>query len=216
MHHVERDRQNEHRRRIIDAQRRHFFASRASTRRQLHEDQAANNQNFPTSAVRPRVGSRLRRRITGGFPSPHRTPSQFGPASFDFDLAEPTLPRIGTPDMALAEYSGEAEVNRRRKRPKLDAGLSTMRSKSFHYDWNGRARPGRLRMEIHDCDGGVHSDAAERDSQQYKLDNVLVNDQSVYCTERNRCNIVLRHRGEVGFNLTKIVIKAPEKGFTAP
>ena len=214
LHQYERERQQEHRRRIIQAE---ILASRAGTRRQVHEDQVSSNPHFPTSAVRPRVSaSRIRRRVTAGFASPHRSPIHFGPAGFGLDFPEPILPRIGSPDMALAEYSGEAEVNRRRKRPKLDHRYSTRGSKGFHYEWEGRARQGRLAMDIQECDGGIHAEVATQDCHRYKLENLLKNDQSVYCTERNKCNIILKHSGDVCFNMTKIVIKAPERGFTAP
>ncbi|KAL9128662.1 MAG: hypothetical protein Q9217_002690 [Psora testacea] len=213
---------NEERRRIYEDEYRHYTTSHGSTRRQHHEDEAAANQNFPTSAVRPRVlGSRLRRRVypqervTGSLSNPHRGPVQFSPASYGIDLPEPSLPRIGSRDMATAEYSGEAEVNRLRKRRKLDDDRSSAGMKGFSYGWKGQVVPGQLRMEIHDCDGGLHAEAAQQ-GQQYWPQNLLRNDKSVYCTEKSQCNIILRHIGETCFTLKKLVIKAPERGFTAP
>ena len=213
---------NEERRRIFDDEYRRFTSSPGSTRRQHHEDQAAANQHFPTSAVRPRVlGSRLRRRVypqervTGGLPNPQRGPVQFSPASYGITLPEPTLPRIGSPDLATAEYSGEAEINRRRKRRKLDNDRSVDGLNGFSYGWRGQVVPGQLKMEIHDCDGGLHAEAAQQ-GQQYWPQNLLRNDKSVYCTEKSQCNIILQHVSETCFTLRKLVIKAPERGFTAP
>jgi hypothetical protein len=45
---------------------------------------------------------------------------------------------------------------------------------------------------------------------------VLRNDHSVYCSERSRCNLLLKHRGSASFALERIVIRAPDRGFTAP
>jgi hypothetical protein len=70
-------------------------------------------------------------------------------------------------------------------------------------------------MEIVSCDGGIHTDAA-RHGREYYADNVLHNDKSVYCTDKSECNLILRHMGETPFTLRKLVIKAPERGFTAP
>jgi len=68
-------------------------------------------------------------------------------------------------------------------------------------------------MEIVSCDGGEFSDSY---SAMYRAENVLRDDKSVYCTKSSRCNLLLRHQGETTFCLQKIVIKAPERGFTAP
>ena len=194
-----------------------LLLARAGTRRQLHEDQAAALQHFPTSEVRPRVlGSRLRRRLAAGQASSQPNPMRFGSATFGLDLLDPPLPRMNSLDVASAEYSGEAEVNRRRKRPKLDHNHMSSESQKFHYDWKGRTVPGRLKMQVHECDGGLLPDLSNHHAERYQLENILVNDQSVYCTKRSRCNIVFKHLGEVCFSMTKIIIKAPEKGFTAP
>ncbi|KAG8532107.1 uncharacterized protein KY384_003744 [Bacidia gigantensis] len=197
------------------AQQRPISALHASTRRQHHEDQAVANQNFPTSAIRPRVvGSRIRRRLNNNANASSRTSMHV--ASFGVGLPEPTLPRVGSAAMVSAEYSGEAEVNRRRKRCKLDEDRLTRGTKTFSYGWKGQVVPGPLRMEIHSCDGGLHNEAFQQDRHQYHRDNMLCNDKSVYCTDRGHCNIILKHVGEASFELKKLVIKAPESGFTAP
>jgi hypothetical protein len=84
----------------------------------------------------------------------------------------------------------------------------------FKYGHKGQVVPGRLRMEIVSCDGGEH----RRDSPPglYKVQNVLRNDKSVYCSESSQCNLLLKHIGEAPFALEKVVIRAPDRGFTAP
>lgn len=130
-------------------------------------------------------------------------------------ILDQPIPRIGSPDMHTREYSGEADVNRRRKRRKLDPDISTGHMNGFSYGYRGQVVPGPLKMELVSCDGGVHNEAA-RHGKEYWPDNVLRNDKSVYCTDDSKCNLILRHLGETLFCLKKLVIKAPERGFTAP
>lgn len=72
--------------------------------------------------------------------------------------------------------------------------------------------PTQLVMELESCDGGLYSDL----HGDYAAANVLKDDDSVYCTKGNRCNLVLRHRGSVPFSLQEIHIRAPCSGYTAP
>ena len=85
---------------------------------------------------------------------------------------------------------------------------------SFKYGKYGQVEPGQLRVEIASCDGGTYSDGAEPEA--HSAENILRNDESVYCTGGNQCNLVLRHLGETPFCLTELVIKAPKRGYTAP
>ena len=125
-------------------------------------------------------------------------------------------PRLSSPEINTREYSGEAEVNRRRaKRRKLDGDPLSSSFKGFNYGYYGQVVPGKLKMEIFSCDGGLHTDAA-RHGTEYCSENVLRNDKSVYCTDSNNCNIVMCHQGKTPFCLDKLVIKAPERGFTSP
>lgn len=125
-------------------------------------------------------------------------------------------PRTNSPDISTREYSGEAEVNRRRaKRRKLDGDPLSSSFKGFSYGYHGQVVPGKLKMEIFSCDGGLHTDAAPHGTE-YCSENVLRNDKSVYCTHSKNCNIVMCHQGKTAFCLDKLVIKAPERGFTAP
>ena len=132
-------------------------------------------------------------------------------------LLDQPIPRIDSPDTSAREYSGEAEVNRRRtKRRKLDPDpLTAGHLRGFNYGYRGQVVSGPLKMEIVSCDGGLHTEAA-RHGREYWPENVLRNDKSVYCTDSNRCNLVLRHMGQTTFCLKKLVIKAPERNFTAP
>lgn len=100
----------------------------------------------------------------------------------------------------------------RLKRRKLDADDNREGFRGFNYGHNGQVISGALKMEIASCDGGTF----DPDGDSSFPDNVLRNDQSVYCTKSDRCNIVLRHRGEAPFCLRKIVIKAPRAGFDSP
>ena len=183
------------------------------------------NVQAPTSAVRSRMDNvrhRVRNRLPGRVPPTgagriQQAMDRLNEASSNLSsLLDQPIPRIGSPDMSTREYSGEAEVNRRRKRRKLSPGDSaTGHMNGHHYGYRGQVVSGPLRMEIVRCDGGVHSEAA-RNGREYWPENVLRNDKSVYCTDDSRCNIIMRHLGETLFALKKIIIKAPEKGFTAP
>lgn len=84
----------------------------------------------------------------------------------------------------------------------------------FKYGHKGQVVPGRLKMEIVSCDGGEYDKHSSY--KLYPIQNVLKNDKSVYCSERSSCNLLLRHIGEMPFTLEKVVIRAPNRGFTAP
>ena len=128
-------------------------------------------------------------------------------------LLDPPIPRIMDPNLWGREYSGEAEINKRRaKRRKIGtSGQLSPNYRGFSYGHRGQVVPGPLKMEIVSCDGEVHTHGPE-----HFPDNILRNDRSVYCTQGSKCNIILRHQGETAFCLKKLIIKAPESGFTAP
>ena len=130
-------------------------------------------------------------------------------------LLDQPMPHLDPPDPVTRPYSGEAGTNRRRaKRRRLDGDPYPMDFKPFSYGYRGQVVPGALKMEIVSCDGGLHADAQQ--GREYRPENILRNDKSVYCTFSSKCNIIMRHQGETTFCLRKIVIKAPERGFTAP
>lgn len=130
-------------------------------------------------------------------------------------LLDQPMPRLNSSHADSRPYSRDAELQRRRpKRRKLDGGSYPMDFKPFSYGYRGQVVPGALKMEIVSCDGGLHAES--RDGREYWPENVLRNDKSVYCTDSSKCNIIMRHQGETTFCLKKLVIKAPERGFTAP
>ncbi|KAI1085659.1 hypothetical protein F5B20DRAFT_11557 [Whalleya microplaca] len=104
------------------------------------------------------------------------------------------------------------EESRRVKRRKLDTDHLSSNFQGFRYGKYGQVEPGQLTMELVSCDGGMYSD----DGQKYAAENILKNDQTVYCTEGPRCNIVLRHQGATVFTLKELIVKAPRSNFTSP
>ena len=109
--------------------------------------------------------------------------------------------------------SQEADGGRWRvKRRKLESDDNREGLQSFRYGQYGQVVSGALRMELACCDGGTY----ETDGESTWPENVLRNDSSVYCTKSDRCNLILKHRGETPFCLKKIVIKAPKSGYDAP
>ncbi|KAH0551742.1 hypothetical protein GP486_007041 [Trichoglossum hirsutum] len=126
-----------------------------------------------------------------------------------------TLSHSLNEDIATLEYEGEAEVNRRNKRRKLDVDSCGAGLSGFSYGRYGQVEPGELNMQIVSCDGGNYKED-DGGSGDYLAENVLRKDTSVYCTKSNRCNLVLRHKGGTAFTLTELDIKAPRRGYTAP
>jgi hypothetical protein len=130
-------------------------------------------------------------------------------------LLDDPVPNISSPALDPQEYSGEAEHNRRAKRRKLDSDKLDSTFSGFSYGRYGQVEPGKLKMEIVSCDGGIFQDHGGNYSN-YSAENVLKHDSSVYCTKSNRCNLVLRHQGATVFSLKELIIKAPHSGYTAP
>ncbi len=132
-------------------------------------------------------------------------------------LSDRPVPRIGSPDIAAQEYSGEAQVNRenrwRAKRRKIETEDLGNGFKGATYGHRGQVVSGPLKMEIVSCDGGQYT---EPNGDSSWPENVLQDDPLVYCTKSDRCNIILRHQKGTPFSLRKLVIKAPKNGFDAP
>ena len=126
-----------------------------------------------------------------------------------FSLAPPVVRRSRSPALDL---DGLRRQTKRRKLDHDDARRSE--HDGFKYGYKGQVVPGRLRMDIVSCDGGEYEKF--NPAGLYKVQNVLKNDKSVYCSESSRCNLLLRHIGETPFTLEKVVIRAPDRGFTAP
>ncbi|KAK9311871.1 hypothetical protein V1522DRAFT_403519 [Lipomyces starkeyi] len=70
-------------------------------------------------------------------------------------------------------------------------------------------KPMQLDLKMVYCDGGWHGD-------DYLPGNVLSLTNSVYCTQKPKCNMILRHKSDKPFTLHSITIKAPTTGFTCP
>lgn len=109
----------------------------------------------------------------------------------------------------------DVSTERRHKRRKLQHDTPGANAYTcYKYGHKGQVVPGRLRMEIVSCDGGEHR--KDNSPGLYRVQNVLRNDKSVYCSERSQCNLLLKHMGEASFALEKVVIRAPDRGFNAP
>ena len=104
------------------------------------------------------------------------------------------------------------EHPREAKRRKIPAS-PTFHDRSYKYGHYGQVEPGRLKLELCSCDGGVHN---HRDTGHYGPTNILKHDQSVYSSKSPRCNIILQHHDGSVFALEKLTIIAPHYGFTAP
>lgn len=119
---------------------------------------------------------------------------------------------LDDPIPSLLPPPPEPENGRRAKRRKMDTDNLDSDFTGFTYGRYGQVEPGKLKMEIVSCDGGIYQSRGGN----YSAENVLKNDGTVYCTKSNRCNLVLRHQGATAFCLTELIIKAPHSGYTAP
>ena len=209
---------------ILESQRRVYDDS-------LSPDPENVSINHTTSLMRPRrTGTRPSERLErhrqrlnqslGQSVSRSRSDGNYsgnGIASPSSGVRDRLIPRIGSPDIALQEYSGEAQVNRenrwRAKRRKIDSDDLSSNLRESSYGHRGQVVSGPLKMEIVSCDGGQYQDL---DGETSWPGNVLQDDMSVYCTKSDRCNIIIRHQKGIPFSLRKLVIKAPENGFDAP
>lgn len=127
-------------------------------------------------------------------------------------LLDDPIPTLSPPPLEPREHSPDAENGPRVKRRKLDADKTASGFIGFSYGKYGQVEPGKLKMEIVSCDGGIY----QEHGGDYSAENVLRNDGTVYCTKSNRCNLVLRHQGATAFSLKELIIKAPHSGYTAP
>lgn len=150
-------------------------------------------------------------------------PSSFEDLEYDLDdansqlraLLEYTTPTISSPLSPSANihtpHHEQTEDSRRVKRRKLDSERPGSSFQGFRYGWFGQVMPGQLKMEIETCDGGIFAD-----DENNPPESILKPDESVYCTKRDSCNIVLRHQGATVFTLSELVIRAPGPSFSAP
>lgn len=86
----------------------------------------------------------------------------------------------------------------------------TMRERTVKtIDETGSVQP--LKLEMIDCDGG----SLDFDAGRYTAENLLRNDNSVYCTARTE-NVNILLKSARPFVLSEMVIKAPQRSFTSP
>lgn len=187
---------------------------------------SSNLSNTAAPSGRPTRSRAYERRLER-YRNDHRDAGQLNAASFEdseYDLEdansqlrallEYTTPTISSPLSPPANthtpHHDHTEDSRRVKRRKLDErpGASF---KGFRYGRFGQVLPGQLKMEIETCDGGVFAD-----DENNPPESILEYDDSVYCTKRDCCNIVLRHQGATVFTLSELVIRAPGPSFSAP
>ncbi|PSS00957.1 hypothetical protein BD289DRAFT_479155 [Coniella lustricola] len=121
-----------------------------------------------------------------------------------------TSPFSPSPNSHIPQHD-HPEDSRRAKRRKLDAERPGSAFKGFHYGRFGQVEPGQLTMEIESCDGGVYADDVNNPPE-----NILTNNDSVYCSKKDSCNLVLKHQGATSFTLTELIIRAPGPRFSAP
>lgn len=107
----------------------------------------------------------------------------------------------------------DGRSSRTAKRRKLRHS-SPAPTQTYKYGHYGQVESGRLKLVLKGCDGGVHTEG--RGTVTYTPANILKHDKSVYCTQRDQCNIILRHHDDTSFSLEKFFVVAPESGFTAP
>ncbi|KAI9924405.1 hypothetical protein AWENTII_003851 [Aspergillus wentii] len=171
----------------------------------------AMNQEPGSSDLSRSVGRPSRRRVLRGGERPSREGRTREPALNSL-LDEP-VPRLEMSSAMSPELGDDHRANRwRTKRRKLETDDNREGLRGLGYGQYGQVVPGTLKMEIASCDGGTY----EPEGDSSWPDNVLRNDSSVYCTKSDRCNLILKHRGETPFCLKKLVIKAPKSGYDAP
>ena len=183
----------------------------------------------PTAPQGPPAIMRARRRATAPSERLRRHRDRLSQTAMARHVAEPSrppsalpsVPRIGSPDIATREYSGEAQVNRenraRAKRRKLGHdGDGLPRMAPVHkYGFKGTVVTGPLRMEILENDGG-NADSSNQTWYDTPETTALFDHDGVYRTKGNRCNMILAHYSKTPFTLSKLVIKTPRKDFDIP
>lgn len=119
-------------------------------------------------------------------------------------------PSASFPERDDATLSSPPPTERRRvKRRKLETEDTREGIRGFKYGHYGQVVSVPLEMEIASCD-------PDNRRTHHLAENVLHDDRSVYHPESNRCNIILRHRGDIPFCLKKLVIRTPMTGVDPP
>ncbi|KAK4999392.1 hypothetical protein LTR28_013379, partial [Elasticomyces elasticus] len=123
-----------------------------------------------------------------------------------------------SPERFSGSPEGDSDYGHRPKRRKIGNRAGGGGSYGVKYGHYGQVMPGRLRMDLVSCNGGIHDNSIhEEPGSVYRgPENILKHDKSVYCSKYPRCNLILRHLDEAPFSLEKLYIIAPEGGYTAP
>ncbi|KAK6506859.1 hypothetical protein TWF481_005319 [Arthrobotrys musiformis] len=121
-----------------------------------------------------------------------------------------------TSNTTTAEISNSNSTSRRRNLHASsfdpDCPFSFQPPKKRRIEDYSRPQAGNklMNLSLAYCDGGTY------ESERYRVGNMLADDESVYCTERYSCNVVLQHETKQPFTLEYLEIKAPPHGFTSP
>lgn len=120
-------------------------------------------------------------------------------------------PVAGTRPASSAAHQME-ESERRRKRRRLDSPEPPLHK--VDYGYHGQVKAGNLNMEVVTADGGNLGQSHDLQASWSGLglnaaENIFKDDRSVYAAGSRRSNLVLRHRDERSFTLSKITIEGP-------
>lgn len=189
----------------------HIGYPRLVTQRSSTTDVAGSNPSTaPSNSIRLASDSRPSRRR----PIRHRHQEVRNRAPEAQSLLDELVPLDETLfPMPLEPGTDLQGDSRRAKRRKLESDDKREGPQAFRYGHYGQVVPGALKMEIKMCDGGTYDDS---DGENSWPESILRNDSAVYCTKSDRCNLILKHRGDAPFSLSKIDIKAPKSGYNAP
>jgi hypothetical protein len=165
-------------------------------------------RNTPATVNRPRAATSSRARNLGRLrrwaTESDESAAETGPSSNAVDDNTAVIDRLH-------------ELARQPKRRKLHHDKRASSEYKYHkYGYEGQTVSTRLKMEVASCDGGEYVDDMSNTERLYKVQNVLRNDKSVYCSQSSSCNLLLKHASDAPFCLEKVVIRAPNRGFTAP
>lgn len=164
--------------------------------------------------VRPYLNRLFNRNRSALRENVHDSYSELQRAGHQLDQASSSLRALiddPIPDTSTIDSETQPDF-RRIKRRKLNSDNLDTTFAGFSYGKYGQVEPGKLKMEIVSCDGGIF----EGTDVQHPAENILENDNTVYCTKSNRCNLILRHQGATVFCLKELCIRAPHTGYTAP
>ena len=89
------------------------------------------------------------------------------------------------------------DISHRSKRRKVQHESPDFGFKGFNYGRYGQLEPGKLKMEIVSCDGGLTGSSVL--DHKYPPENALQDDGTVYCTGQDTCNMNTLSFGRDGF-----------------